>query len=390
MATSSQTQDVALLDKFQQKYNILIDVMLEVCKRYSTPDRAQIVTLQKGESMKEKKDLIVAKIRGFNAVCKNSEMTTRNVAAIFIKYLKVSRPHMWWDVVHDAWLGEKELTDSVTIEKGLYLPIGAVYARCKDIDTKIAENDSIIDTDKISTKMVFLRTLYELFAVSIQVKLDQGTEVGGQAVKMDEESVEYKAWNAKLNGALKCIRQCTMIIDGHDEESGDFLSMILDKIVPADPATGQKVSKEEIMGIFKDKLHNDGDITKLIAIIPDLLSGKSSKDQVLRNLRNNKMLTQMLSADQIDAFADTVGSMSDGFFKGGANGTGAMPADFDMNEFMSKMSSTGGKGKGKKNGATKAPVASTTSSASVSSVPAASPTSAVSASSADTSYAPSE
>lgn len=345
----------APIDFISNNVALLIEIMEKICDEKAKLNPIPV------DPTKKRKDIIREHIKYFGNVC--SKLTNADVARILIKYLdtKNTSVHMWWGADRTYWLESANKSPNIKIPGSDFaLPLREVYRYCKDIDRHACEHDTLINTEKIGHEYVFLRQLFTIFLNAVEHKIAQGVVVDGVNTPLAEDSIEYISWDTKRKGCNKIITQCNVMLNGQDATTNDFLSIILDKILPTDQVTGQKITKKEILDIFKDKLGgNDESISNLFSVMPELINGSVRREEIAAKIKSNKMLRQMMTPDQITSLTDGIADLSDKFFKKDGSSTQAgqdmdfkdIMSSFDMDAFMkddSASSSSAPTGKGKK------------------------------------------
>lgn len=344
----------APIDFIPNNVALLIEIMEKICDEKAKLNAVPI------DPTKKRKDIIREHIKYFGNVC--SKLTNADIAKILIKYLdtKNTSIHMWWGADRTYWLESATKSPNIKIPGSDFaLPLREVYRYCKEIDRHACEHDTIINTEKIGHEYVFLKQLFTIFLNAVEHKISQGTVVDGVTTPLSEDSIEFIAWDTKRKGCVKIIAQCNVMLTGQDATTNDFLSIVLDKILPVDQSTGQKITKKEILDIFKDKLGgNDESISSLFSVMPELINGSVKRDDIVTKIKSNKMLSQMMTQDQIAALTDGIADLSDKFFKkDGTMKQSSQDMDFkdvinsfDIDAFMSDgvSSSSAPTGKGKK------------------------------------------
>lgn len=265
---------------------------------------------------KGKIDMIMKEYKQFSKFVKvGGSFSSRELATLFITYTNGLPPCSMWSCMQTDWM---EDSDIKIPDIGVTLRLGAFYRRACDVDRNACRNSNIITVSNTHCKSNFIKSFYKILKFATDLKLLYGRRVNGEDIPydMDNPDSECSAWLSKSTRYEDIIEQLTNAIEGQSKTS-DYIMAIVDKFAIPGP-DGTKMKARDIKKFLDNGMSAEG-FSKIINLVPELLNGNLSQDEIIKKLKSTPMIADLLKTQGLE-FDDILKFVSN-------NPVASVPAD---------------------------------------------------------------
>lgn len=249
---------------------------------------------------KEKQDLVLAKFQKFrrfihsgidplttpNAAGQQKFKSNKDICMFWTNYAVHLSTKSCHGAVWPMWFEDSTNHPKLKGANGTFIeyPLSLIYDKTNKIDRAAYDkSETRLDEKKISCKIDFIRSYYAVLRASIEYELIIGrwSKELGARIPYEEDTAELLSIKGKLSSYTRSLDQCKMLLDDVSKTQDDMFDLIINSIGGLND-DGSKMNADEIKKLFGEM--DKSAITDVMSILPKMISGTSSIDDILKKV----------------------------------------------------------------------------------------------------------